>query len=271
MNRILCSTGGVIGRPNGRDITLLAQCAERLRCDGFELMMYEDWYGNTEKVCAEVRRAGVSVPVFHVEKQVGEYISRNGDGDTEKAVELFRINCRVARELDSEKLVLHLWSGLDSDKDMPHNTEVLKTLLPVAKEYGLVLTVENVVCNHRDPVTNLRGLAQEVPGVLFTFDTKMSEFHGQTEDMYKPENECISSRIAHIHVNDYAGGYMDWPNLKTLHIGAGKVDFGKLFGFIKRIGYTGDLTVEATSFNSLGVIDFNSLNNDFRVIREYLS
>ena len=41
MNRILCSTGALIGRPNGRDYTLLNECAKRLDCDGFEFMIRE--------------------------------------------------------------------------------------------------------------------------------------------------------------------------------------------------------------------------------------
>ena len=44
MHRILCSTGALIGRPNGRDFRLLYGAADRLRCDGFEFMMYESWY-----------------------------------------------------------------------------------------------------------------------------------------------------------------------------------------------------------------------------------
>ena len=37
-NRILCSTGALIGRPNGRDFTLLGPCTQKLTCDGFEFM-----------------------------------------------------------------------------------------------------------------------------------------------------------------------------------------------------------------------------------------
>ena len=43
MNRILCSTGAVIGRPNGRDITLLNKFQEQLECDGYEFLMYDTW------------------------------------------------------------------------------------------------------------------------------------------------------------------------------------------------------------------------------------
>ena len=41
MNRILCPTGAVIGRPNGRDFTLLNKFREQLECDGYEFLMYD--------------------------------------------------------------------------------------------------------------------------------------------------------------------------------------------------------------------------------------
>ena len=50
MNRILCSTGALIGRPNGRDYRLLKQCARELECDGFEFLMYNTWHGEIEEI-----------------------------------------------------------------------------------------------------------------------------------------------------------------------------------------------------------------------------
>lgn len=35
MRRVLCSTGALVGRPNGRDFRLLTGLADRLQCDGF--------------------------------------------------------------------------------------------------------------------------------------------------------------------------------------------------------------------------------------------
>lgn len=268
MNRVFCSTGAVIGRPNGRNIHLLEECVPKLECDGFEFMMYSTWYDKVEEVKEVALRTGASFPVFHVEKQVGDRISRNGEGDTEKALELFDINCRLAKALGSKLLVLHLWSGLDSDKDMPHNMELYPRLEEISRAYGLLLTVENVVCNHLDPFTHLVSLSEKFPDISFTFDTKMSQFHSQTEKLY--QNKEVFRRIKHFHINDYGGEYMDWSNLKTLHIGRGNVDFDKLFAYLKEQGYSGDFTVEATSFDENGVIDFDSLNRTFYKIREYI-
>ena len=100
----------------------------------------------------------------------------------------------------------------------------------------------------------------------------MAAFHEQLELLYEQEYEWLwkDGYICHYHVNDYAGGYMEWSNLRTLSIGTGKVDFNRFFDFIKRICYKGDFTVEATAFDSEGVIDVDMLNEQFKYIREKL-
>lgn len=270
MHRILCSTGAVIGRPNGRDITLLHRAKEELHCDGFELMMYDTWYDKIPWMRDCLRTLGAPLPVFHVEKSVGNLISKNGEYDTEQAIVMFETNCILAKEFGAEMLVLHLWGGLDSDKDIAHNIRTYARLRELADSHGLVLTVENVVCNRADPMSHLIALAKAYPDIRFTFDTKMAAFHGQMDALYAEENRWLIPHIHHMHINDYGGGYMDWGNLNTLHVGDGHVDFDKLFAFLKDIDYRGDFTVEATSFDQNGTIDFDALNKTFDKIRTYL-
>lgn len=270
MNRILVSTGALIGRPNGRNYKLLAECVSRLDCDGFEFLMYDDWYVRCDEIAAFLQSFPKPFPVFHIEKNVGELISRNGQGDTEAALELFEKNCHLAQELGAEKLVLHLWSGLDSDKDIKHNIEVYPLLRAISDRYSLTLTVENVVCNHADPMTHLAELTEVYSDILFTFDTKMAQFHGQLELIYAEENRHIWARVAHMHINDYKGGVKDWQSLRTLHIGDGQIDHERLFGFIKTMHYSDDITLEATSFDKSGVIDFDRMARSICTVREYL-
>ena len=270
MNRILCSTGALIGRPNGRDYRLLTSCRDALECDGFELLMYNSWLDRADELLQFLSGLRVSFPSFHIEKDVGNLISRDNEGDVERAFVLFETDCRLARELGSEKLVLHLWGGIDSDKNIKNNFECYKTLKSIADGYKLALTIENVVCNQRDPHTHLKELVELYPDVRFTYDTKMAEFHSQSALIYLPENNDVFERISHLHINDYSGGYMDWSNLRTIGIGEGQVDFARLFGFLRQKGYSGDFTVEATSFGEDGVIDFARLNRCFSRIREHI-
>ena len=269
MNRILCSTGALLGRANGRDYTLLADLEDKLECDGFELMMYDDWYEKADAVSAFLNGMKKPFVTFHVEKGVGDLISRNAEGDTEKAVELFEKNCELAQAIGSEKLVLHLWSGYDSDKDMPHCIEMYARCRDIAQKHEILLTVENVVCNQHDPISNMREVLKSFPDAAFTYDTKMAEFHGQLMDIASDENRPLWERVVHLHINDYKGGVMDWSNLKTLHLGDGQIDFHRFFDFVRRSGYNGDITIESTSFGKTdGIIDINKMNCSLAKARE---
>ena len=270
MNRILCSTGALIGRPNGRNYYLLKDCVERIDCDGFEFMLYDDKYDKIDETAELLTSLKKPFPVFHIEKGVGDLVSRNEPGDTELACKMFEINCDLAKRIGSEKLVIHLWSGIDSDKDFPHNVEMYRVLREAAERFGLLLTVENVVCNVADPMTHMKELIALFPDVTFTFDTKMAEFHGQLEELYLPENRYVFDHVVHMHINDYKGAVKDWSCLKTLHAGDGQIDFDRLFGFIKESGYQGDFTIESTSFDKTGVIDFDKMNATIAKIRGLL-
>ncbi len=271
MNRILCSIGALIGRPNGMDIRLLDKCMNRLKCDGYEFLMSRAWYDKIAEITDYLKCLDINMPVFHTDKNIGNLISRNQGSDTQNAIELFETNCKFALSLGCEKLVLHLWGGLDSDKNIEHNIKTYETLNRLAADNGLTLTVENIVCNQRDPMSHLVALAEAYPEIKFTFDTKMSEFHSQTDWLYKEEYSNIFPHIAHIHANDFKGGINDWNCLKTLHIGDGQVDFDAFFEFVKKNGYTGDFTVEAAAYDAEGKIDFDLINRSFERIRKLIS
>ena len=103
MSKILCSTGALIGRPNNRDYTLLKTFSPQLQCDGFEFMMYESWYGETEEIIDFLKRIRLYTPVMHCEKHIGEAISRNEPGDMEEALRRFQMNCEIASAIGAEK------------------------------------------------------------------------------------------------------------------------------------------------------------------------
>ena len=264
MNRVLCSTGAIITRKNNRDYNLLREIVPQMKCDGIEFMMYESWYeGHIEALKQTL--ADYFVPVFHMTKQIGEWVSQ---GSLEEAVSLFREDCELAAAIGSRLLVLHLWSGRASDQHIERNIAAYPVLRDIAEEYGLCLTVENVLCNTRDPMTHMRALADMYPDIAFTFDTKMAAFHSQEEELYKPENAWLWPHIAHFHVNDYAGGHMDWPNMSAKPLGKGHVDFDKFFAFVREIGYTGDFTCEATALNEDGSVRYDEMNASLDRIRK---
>lgn len=272
MNKILCSTGAVTGKVNGYDYKLLEPLSKQLMCDGFELMMDSLWYEDLEALKNFLLKMNFYIPVVHCEKDIGEIISKCNEDEPVEAYRMFDMDCDVADCIGAKKLVLHLWGGMASDSNFQSNINAYPHLNDIAGKYGLELLIENVVCNVENPMKHLWELKEKFPKVKFVFDTKMAAFHGQLELLYEQEYEWLwrDGHICHYHVNDYAGGYMDWSNLRTLPIGTGKVDFNCFFDFIKRIDYKGDFTVESTAFDSEGAIDVDMLNKQFKYIRENL-
>lgn len=266
MHRILCSTGCLLGRPNGRDFTLLEKIVPKLRCDGLELLMYDTWYGKTKELVYNVKKIATPVYVFHIEKSVGELVSHY---KLEEALDKMEINCKIAKEVGAEKLVFHLWNGIISDKNIEYNMECYKYFEEIASRHDLILTVENVVCGNSTPWTHLCALMEAYPHIKFTFDTKMADFHKEIDLIYDPKHRHVVGNFAHLHINDRLGEYKDWSNLKVLHVGKGNVDFDKFFAFINGIDYQGDFTTEATSFNQQGEIDVNTLNQSLDKIRKF--
>ena len=289
MNRILCSSGAFIGKTNNNDYTLLKEYAPKLDCDGFELMMSSSWYPILDEVIAAVKSYGLSIPVIHSQKSLGETLcgmtTTFSDGRFHDRVmtpeedketfswgtERFRLNLKLAQKLGAERMVLHLWNGTVSDKNIEKNVERFGAWKLLAEKAGVELLVENVICNTYDPLKNVDLVAKAYPDSGFVYDTKMAEFHDQTMKLFSPEYEYIvkEGRIRHLHVNDYGGGYMDWGHMQVLPIGAGHIDFEGFFSKLGEYGYSGDFTVESTALAKDGTVDFDMLNECFRKIGEF--
>ncbi len=270
MSLVLCSTGAVIGTPNGRDHTIMKRIFPKLSCDGYEFMMYDTWYGKIDTITEFINENKFNIPVMHFDKKIGELISHFAKGELFEAVQRFEKNCDIASKIGAKKAVLHLWGGLDSDRDFLHNINAYSELRAIADAYGVELLIENIVCNNSSPMQRLVELYEKYPSISFIFDTKMAQFHQELELIYDEKYKEIAKRIKHFHINDYNGGYKEWQKFKTLHIEEGVVDFERFFKFIKDIGYDGAFTVEGTSFNKDGIIDTVSLNRDFEYIKNHI-
>lgn len=263
MGRVLCSTGAIITRKNQRNYHLLNTIVPQTHCDALEFMMYQSWHEESSALMNAL--SGYSVPVFHMTKQIGEWVS---EGKLADALALFRADCALAAAMGAGMLVLHLWSGRASDQHFERNLAAYPVLREAAERHGLLLTVENVVCNCREPMSRLQQLADAYPDVSFTWDTKMAAFHSQQEALYLAENDWLLPRIRHFHVNDYAGGHMDWANLSARPLGTGRIDFDRFFAFVRQSGYPGDFTCEATAVNDDGSIRYDELNRSLDKIRK---
>ncbi|MGN1412602.1 MAG: sugar phosphate isomerase/epimerase family protein [Oscillospiraceae bacterium] len=272
MNKVLCSTGALIGQPNGRNHKLLWDCSKVLKCDGYEFMFYSTWYDKIEQIVKDIKSMNLYIPIYHCEKHIGESISRCQNLDFSEPLKLFELNCQIASEFKSKKMVMHLWDGITSDQNFSKNLVAYKLLNDIANKYNIMVMVENVVCNKENPLKHFLELENKYPDIKFTYDTKMSAFHNQIDAVYSKEWSWLwNNHIEHLHINDFNGSYLNWNNLRSLHIGDGWIDFDKFFKFIQSVGYNQDFTIEATSFDrENGHIDCNRLNETILKVREYI-
>ena len=119
MIKVLCSTGALITRYNGRDPRLLHSLLPHIGADGFEFMIYPSWDEKLPEVVGTMRRLiaddGVFIPVLHMDKRIGELLSEGGEANVLEARYRFSRCCDIACELGAKLLVLHLWGGPASD------------------------------------------------------------------------------------------------------------------------------------------------------------
>lgn len=268
---VLCSTGALITRHNGRDPRLLRRFFPEIEADGVELIIYPAWDGLLDTYIPAVKaissEIGMPIPVLHADKRIGELLSLGSDGEIREAEERFRNNLAIANDLGSELMVLHLWGGPASDFHIERNLSVLAKYMELAKAHGVVLTVENVVCGDKTPLVHLRTIMREYPDAVFTIDSKMAEFHREMPATLA-EDALWLGRVKHLHVNDYGGGIKDFSDLRVLHMGEGHVDFKAFFDKVKKTGYEGFATVESTSVRPEdGSVDFVKLNRTLNRVR----
>ncbi|MCR5836623.1 MAG: sugar phosphate isomerase/epimerase, partial [Lachnospiraceae bacterium] len=266
--KVLISTGALLGYVNGKEFRLLKDIVPRLDCDGLEFMMYRDWYERKDEAIDVVKSLDTEIPVMHFEKSMGEMIVKEG---LSKVVNRFETNCEIAREIGAKKAVFHLWNGTTSDQQIEKNIEAYGELRQISDSYDIELLIENVICNKYNPFCNWNWLIERYPDVSYIFDTKMAAFHGQMDGIYGFDK---IDHVKHYHVNDYAGGYMEWETLRerVLPVGAGNIDFEKFFGFLKKIAYDETITLEASGLNRITKeLEYDMLNNQVKTVRKLIN
>jgi len=268
-NKILCSTGTSIGRENNFDYRIMADIAPKLDCDGFELMMLRAYYDHLTDIPEFFSKTDMLFPVIHADKQIGDLISKNEAGDADEAIRRFELNCKLGRDINCERIVLHLWGGIASDREVWRNIDFCERLLPIATKSGLRLTLENIPCVIADPLTHWKVLADRYADLDFIFDTRFGGFHTQLTQVI--EDGWMSTRVKHMHVSDFTGPPRDFSTLRPiLHPGEGIVDLGTFFKNAAPL-FDGTITLESPVIGTDGSLNLEKLNNSLKYIRKQVN
>lgn len=267
-NRILCSTGTMVGRANGYDYHVIIENKDLPQADGFELMMLKAWYDKLPDVASALEKAGVRTPAIHFEKDIGALLGLGSEEDHEEGLRLFRINADMARAVGAEKAVFHLWDGRFSEKQIFQAIAGLSELYEICGSRGVELAVENVPSRAPSPLDNMRSIAEKYPRARFTFDTRHAAYLGQCEAFF--ESELWQARICHFHVSDYSGETVPgmWGVTRPiLHPGEGIIDFEALFAEMPAY-HGGTVTLESPVLGEDGSLDLPKLVRSLAYLAE---
>lgn len=265
MNPIYLSTGAFTGRINGRNFRLLAEHWQKFHCDGFELMVFSELYPLISQLPQIYH--GIPIPMLHADKRIGDLLSDENGFDA--ARDMYLQNAELALSLGAKRMVVHGWGIPDSDNNAPRSYERILSLHRMGRNMGVETLFENCCCVTEDPLLHMARLAAMDASIRFIVDTRPAQFHNQLADTLHSPVFC--RHTAHMHINDYAGGYKDWKSLYPIpQPGSGNICWSNVFSALKETGYSGSITLEAPSMLAEGVDD-TTLNQGLSFIRAHLA
>jgi sugar phosphate isomerase/epimerase len=147
---------------------------------------------------------------------------------------------RVFRDLGVHKMNLHPHLRVplhDEEWIIAQNVEALAKLVNMASRMQITILLENMPAFSR--VSQLKPLLDAVPAAQFLLDVG----HANLDTPYNRSEELLANfgdRLGHVHVSDNRGGHDDMH----LPLGVGNIDWPKVAGALKKVGYDGTVTLE---------------------------
>jgi len=156
------------------------------------------------------------------------------------------------KSLGISLLTIHLWldSRFVSEEAIRYKISLLRRLSSIASDEQVTLCLENL----SERSTDLEFALQEVATLQLTLDVG----HAQLLTEVNRSHEFLDrfpERIKHVHMHDNRGGR---SHLDDLHLppGEGIVDFGSVFRGLRRIGYSGRVTLELKTDEIRGCLSY---------------
>ena len=265
-NIILFSTGVFMNSANKQGSELIIGLAQKLVSSGFELLV-SDYFANKQNEYEEVAEnvffameRGAFFPVMHTNQAIGVLISRNEQGDIENALQIFEFNCKYAVKFGVKLLVLHLWGGSYSDRNIETNIKAYARLKEISDRYDLILTIENIICAVDKPLAHMKKMWDIYKNdIKFTIDVRHAEYHKSLIETCESDFLWENDLVDHFHISDYKGGYMEMEKLigNNVPITFGDVNFSYLFSFLKSINYSGSITIENSRISESDDLVYN--------------
>lgn len=251
-------------------MTLFAwiEMAQPLGAEGLE--MYERFFtslddGYIDSVGEAIHNAGYAMPMLCCSP---DFTNPDPDG-RKRAVDFEAQMIRISRRLGGPRACCRVLSGqrypqVSVEQGLQWVVEAIEQLLPVAREYDIVLGLEN---HFKDGFWRYPEFAQKKELFLRVLDAIPDRTHFGVQ--YDPSNaivagddpidllRCVADRVVSMHASDRylvpkatleelrAEGMLGYsPNLRHGVIGQGLNDYDQIFSILAGVGYDGWVSIE---------------------------
>lgn len=119
-----------------------------------------------------------------------------------------------------------------------------KMIAPIAQEHGVTVVLEHLnrkECNIVNTLKEELAIVQCVGHANFM--ALLDTYHVWADDLPEKSVEPLLKYIRHVHLADKEGRVVPGES--------GKSDYRNVFGMLKRAGYSGGISVEASNFKSI--------------------
>ena len=265
---VVCSTGAISQGPDAEDDTLIDRWCPRIDADAFEIMFYEPWYGRSDEIAARVRGLHLRCIAVHAERSIGPDLVSEDAAVREAVFGHLAENCRFARQIGAEVVVLHLWGLPVGDARLDDQVAALPRLIDIAEGEGVRLGIETIPCTEHTPLENLERVVATDHRARVVLDTEFLSMHDQLDEALDASFIWDDDRVVHIHIKDFDGAPQAPDGRRRyLHPGEGSVPFGRWFAEVAARGYRGPISLEATVEDREGDIDVGRLNESLAKLR----
>jgi sugar phosphate isomerase/epimerase len=265
---ILCSTGILTRDPEQTDHKAIVEHAGRLGAAGYELVLYEAWYGHLDEVIEDLRTSDLSFPVVHADKSIGAALGSEDADEADEALATLEVNCRAATALGAQTVVLHIWDLPAGDRLLERNLDRLPACLDTAEAYNMTLAVEAIPGIAGTPLANIRLALERDPRCRVTLDSEYLGFHGQLDESIAADWLWSDSQVRHVHLKDFDGRLRDGSGRRYLLPGEGVLDLQSFLGGLVDRRYTGAITLEGRAVTGSGELDEARLEQVAAVVKQ---
>ncbi|HZU00633.1 MAG TPA: sugar phosphate isomerase/epimerase family protein [Ktedonobacteraceae bacterium] len=274
--RLLCSTGTFSRSPDYTTYQQVLRYAPFFVTDkgveGFELLFYSSWYPHLDRIAHDLEQSGLKFPVMHAEKNIGTSLGKPQPEQRQQAVVWLVENCRLGQLLGAKLLVLHLWGWPELDDNLENNLQLLSTCLDIASEHGIALAIETVPARHAKPLSNIQRALRQDERCYVALDTEFLALTEQLDEVFELEELWQRKRVCHVHIKDFDGQtFLPNRERRYLHPGEGSIDFKRFFARLKKRGFDGFVSLEASALNREGRVDIEKLHESLRFVREMMN